>query len=123
MIPQSRLGFHFNFSCGWRVHSFIFQNEAKAKAKHTKVMSEFQKHEAIFLSARTKFEAAQARLHSEDETVAIVETNAKEADKMYQDKIKEVNTLRETFTTEEKERTLKLNELAAKGAGGGCVIC
>ena len=87
-------------------------------------MGEFQKHEAVFLAARTKFEAAQARLQSEDETVAIVRTNAKEAADTLQEKAKEVDGLRVKYTEDEKERAVKLSELAVKGAGSGsCIIC
>ena len=102
----------------------MLQNEAKANAKHTKVMGEFQKHEAVFLAARTKFEAAQARLNSEDETVAIARTHAKEATDSLQEKVREVDDMRVKYTHDEKERTVKRDELAVKGAGsGGCIIC
>jgi hypothetical protein len=87
-------------------------------------MREFQNIEATFLAARTKFEAAQARLHSEDETVAIVRNNAKEATDTLEEKTKEVESLRQKYSTDEKERTVKFNELAAKGANDrGCIIC
>jgi len=87
-------------------------------------MGEFQKHEAVFLAARTKFEAAQARLHSEDETIVIVRDHAKEATDSLQEKTKEVDSLRAKYSSDEKERTVKLDELSAKGAGGGgCIIC
>jgi len=105
-----------------KIQATAVKNEAKANAAHQKVLRRFQKEESIFLAARSKFEAAQAQLTSEEETVEIVRNHAKVATEHLQEKSREVDGLRTMFTLDEKERAVKLNELKAKGVDDGCVI-
>lgn len=81
-------------------------------------MSVFQKHEAVFLAARSKYEAAQSTLSSETETLELNRSNAREATEKMQDKSVEVESLRTMLGVDERERAVKLGELDAAGGGG-----
>ncbi|KAJ6513092.1 hypothetical protein C8R45DRAFT_1088173 [Mycena sanguinolenta] len=88
-------------------------HEAKAQAVYTKALTTFQKHEAAFLAARSKYEASQALLTSNTDALEISRSNAKEATARMQEKSQEVDGLRTMFDVDEKERAVKLGDLAA----------
>ncbi|RDB26318.1 hypothetical protein Hypma_006637 [Hypsizygus marmoreus] len=104
-----------------KVQTLAIRNEARAQAARTKIFADFQKEEALFLAARSKFEAAQSRLNSEDETMEIVRNNAQEATERLQEKAQEVDSLRTMFGVDERERAAKMTEL--EGKHKSCVIC
>lgn len=114
--PQSRYVLTRISSCCSTNRWPSTQSEAKAHTSHTKVLTEFQKLEAIFLAARAKYEAAQARLHSEEETLEIVRNNARDATERLQEKSQEVDSLRTMYGVDERERAAKLAEISAKSA-------
>ncbi|KAG6908676.1 hypothetical protein DXG01_003690 [Tephrocybe rancida] len=99
-------------------------NEAKAHGQRAKLQAEYQKQESLFLAARAKYEAAQARLNSEDEALEIVRNKARDATEKLQDKSQEVDSLRTMFAVDERERAAKLATINGKPqrAGSGCVI-
>ncbi|KAG6862540.1 hypothetical protein C0995_000088 [Termitomyces sp. Mi166 len=100
------------------------QNEAKAHEERKKLQAECQKQESLFLAARARYEAAQARLHSEDETLEIVRNKARDATERLQEKSQEVDSLRTMFAVDERERAAKLAAINEKPqhAGSGCII-
>ena len=75
-------------------------------------MSQFQEAEHAFLAARTKYEAAQAHLHSEEEALERVRKNARDVTERLQQKSQEVDGLRTTYAVDERERATRLAELA-----------
>jgi hypothetical protein len=101
-------------SCLLNIHAS--QREAKAQAAYTKTLSTFQKHEAAFLAARSKYESSQALLTSNTETLEISRNNAREATGSMQDKSQEVDGLRTMFDVDEKERVVKMVELTGKAS-------
>ncbi|KAG5733228.1 hypothetical protein E4T56_gene20871 [Termitomyces sp. T112] len=100
------------------------QNEAKAHEQRKKLQAEYQKQESLFFVARTRYEAAQARLHAEDEALEIVRNKARDATERLQDKSQEVDSLRTMFAVDERERAAKLATINEKPqrSGSGCII-
>jgi hypothetical protein len=88
------------------------QTEEKAHSTHTKMLSQFQQEEKAFLAARSKYEAAQARLHAEEEVLETVRNSGKDLMQRLQEKSQEVDGLRTTYAVDERERAEKLAELA-----------
>ncbi|KAG6851115.1 hypothetical protein H0H93_000995 [Arthromyces matolae] len=101
------------------------KNEARTHEQRKKLQAECQKQETQFLEARAKFEAAQARVHSEEETLEMVREKARDATERLQEKSQEVDSLRTMFSVDERERAAKLaaiNGKATRAKGGGCII-
>jgi chromosome segregation ATPase len=106
------------FVCMISYHPPLFsQAEEKAHSTQTKVLSQFRKEERAILAARTKYEAAQARLQSEEEALERVRSSARDVTKRIQEKSQEVNSLRTTYAVDERERATKLAELAEHSSG------
>lgn len=97
------------------------QREAKVHTTHSKALSVFQKHEAVYLAARTKYETAQAQLNSEAEALDISRSNAREATERMQEKSQEVDSLRTMFGVDARERAAKLDEL--NGGKSSSLFC
>ena len=92
--------------------------EAKTHSAHTKRLSQFQKQTTVFLAARSKYEAAEARLHSEEEALERVKGNARDITEKLQGKSQQVDSLRTMFAVDERERAAKLAEIDEHS--GGC---
>ncbi|KAG5646940.1 hypothetical protein DXG03_001663 [Asterophora parasitica] len=110
-----------------KIQARAIKSEATANASRSKVHAEFQKQEAVYLAARTQFEAVQARLTSEDERVEVVRNNARDAAEKLQEKNQEVNGLRVMYGVDERERAARLAAISgrvndAQPRGGNCVI-
>jgi len=86
--------------------------EERTHTSYTRVLSRFQEEERAFLAARTKYEAAQAYLHSEKEALERVRSSARDVTERLQEKSQEVDGLRATYAVDERERATKLAELA-----------
>ncbi|KAK7050886.1 hypothetical protein VNI00_004998 [Paramarasmius palmivorus] len=78
-----------------------------------KAVQAFQKAETAYLAARTKFETAQALMLAEQDTLDIARNAAVEATTKMQEKSQEVDSLRQTFGVDERERAVKISELTA----------
>ncbi|KAG6890112.1 hypothetical protein C0992_003065 [Termitomyces sp. T32_za158] len=100
------------------------QNEAKAHEERKRLQAKYQKQESLFLAARARYEAAQARLHSEDEGLEIVRNKARDATEKLQEKSQEVDSLRTMFAVDERERAARLASINQKPrrADSGCII-
>ncbi|KAG6812965.1 hypothetical protein H0H92_015084 [Tricholoma furcatifolium] len=103
-----------------------FSNEAKVHEKRQKLQVECQKQEALFMAARAKYEGAQARLKTEDETLEEVRNKARDATERLQEKAQEVDSLRTMFAVDERERAARLASISGPrgggGGNGGCII-
>ncbi|KAG6842356.1 hypothetical protein C0991_010646 [Blastosporella zonata] len=100
-------------------------NEARAHQQRAKLQAEYQKQEKIFLVARAKYDAAHARLNSEEEALDLVRNKARDATEKLQDKSQEVDSLRTMFAVDERERAAKLvaiSEKPQRPGSSGCVI-
>ncbi|KAJ7261825.1 hypothetical protein B0H12DRAFT_1272559 [Mycena haematopus] len=96
-----------------KIQKTAVKREAKAQGAYTKALSMFQKHEAAFLAARSKYETSQVLLTSNTDALEISRSNAKEATSSMQEKSQELDGLRTMFDVDEKERAIKLGDLAA----------
>lgn len=79
-----------------------------------KSLTAFQKYEAAFLAARTKYETAQAQMQSDAETLDITRGNARQATESMQEKSQEIDGLRTMLGVDAREREVKLVELSGK---------
>ncbi|KAG5649666.1 hypothetical protein H0H81_002581 [Sphagnurus paluster] len=106
-----------------KVQAAAVKKEARALTMRNKVQAQFQKQETLFIEARTKFEAAQARLNSEEEAVEDVRSRARDATEKLQEKAQEVDGLRVMYGVDERERSAKLAAITGKSEGSaGCVV-
>ncbi|KAJ3493486.1 hypothetical protein NLJ89_g11008 [Agrocybe chaxingu] len=90
------------------------KNEGRAQANHNKLLGQFKKTEAAYLSAKMKYDTDLAHLKSEEEILETLKNNSREATERMQDKAVEVNALRETLRVDEREREVKLTQLKGK---------
>ena len=91
-----------------------FQAESKAHTLHTTALTALQKQDCAFHAARTKYEAAQAELLALEEALEASRRKAREATETIQDKMREVEELRVQKGVDEREREVKIVELAGK---------
>uniref|UniRef100_A0A0W0FMP9 Dna binding protein ncp1 n=1 Tax=Moniliophthora roreri TaxID=221103 RepID=A0A0W0FMP9_MONRR len=94
-----------------KIQKAAVKREAKCHTAHTKAVTAFQKVEAAYLAARTKYETAQALMVAEQETLDIARNAAIEATAKMQEKSQEVDSLRQTYGVDERERAVKISEL------------
>lgn len=87
------------------------QSEARAHANHTKSLFAFKKTEAAYLNAKLRHDTAMAELAAEDDAIAALKNNSKEATELVQEKSAEVDSLRTTLAVDERERELRLSNL------------
>lgn len=90
------------------------QSEAHVQANHSKLLSIFKKKEALYLDAKRSFEKAGAELNAESETLEMLRANALDATARMQDKAAEVDALRKTLAVDNREREVRLAQLAGK---------
>ncbi|KAK7463490.1 hypothetical protein VKT23_006838 [Stygiomarasmius scandens] len=95
------------------------KREAKAHTAHTKALVAFQKAEAAYLAARTKYETAQAEMNAEMEVLEIARDNAREATERMQEKAQEIDSLRTMLGVDERERQVKIDEIKNLGKKSG----
>ncbi|KAG7089465.1 hypothetical protein E1B28_011150 [Marasmius oreades] len=95
-----------------KIQQAAVKREAKSHTQHTKAVAAFTKAEAAYLEARTKFETAQALMNAEQENLEIARNAAMEATAKMQEKSQEVDSLRQTFGVDERERAVKIGELS-----------
>ncbi|KAF8959498.1 hypothetical protein BDZ97DRAFT_1667013 [Flammula alnicola] len=93
------------------------KSEARLQANHSKQVITFKKSEAAFLSAKMRYDMAQAQLNAEVEALETLRNNAREATERMQDKAAEVDVLRQTLAMDEREREVKLAQLRGPRKG------
>jgi len=100
-----------------RVQKDIVKNIARVQANHSKLLVQARKREAEYLAAKRKFEAAQAALTAEEETLDTLRKEATDATERMQDKSAEVDALRHALAVDERERQVALGQLQGPRKG------
>ncbi|TFK40174.1 hypothetical protein BDQ12DRAFT_734188 [Crucibulum laeve] len=87
------------------------KQEGRAQASHAKVLLSFKKTEAVYLAAKTQYEAALGKLNAEEEALATIRNNAREVTEKMQEKSQEIDGLRTMLNVDERESEVKLAQL------------
>ncbi|THV07301.1 hypothetical protein K435DRAFT_643790 [Dendrothele bispora CBS 962.96] len=102
-----------------KIQKDAVKRESKAHTAHTKSLIAFQKAEAAYLAARTKYETAQAEMNAENEVLEIARDNARDATERMQEKAQEIDSLRTMLGVDERERQVKIDEIKNVGKNVG----
>ncbi|KAI0690143.1 hypothetical protein BC835DRAFT_1281545 [Cytidiella melzeri] len=97
-----------------KIQKSAVKEEAKANASFAQAMRVFHKEELAFLAARARYEKAQAELQGHENARDAARDHASEATEMLQDKNREIEWLRAQKHADDREREVRLRELAGK---------
>ncbi|KAI0750550.1 hypothetical protein BC629DRAFT_1290256 [Irpex lacteus] len=97
-----------------KIQKYAVKEEAKTNAAYAQALKVFHKEELAFLAARAKFERAQADLQCYEDAREAARDHARDATEMLQEKNREIEWLRAQKHADDRERELKLRQLAGK---------
>lgn len=94
-----------------KIQSAAIKREAKAHSKHASALSASHKAESKYLKMKAKFDKAHADATSKEEALEKERENAREVSARTAEKAQEVEKLRTTKATDDRERANKIAEL------------
>ncbi|KAJ3525786.1 hypothetical protein NM688_g8352 [Phlebia brevispora] len=96
-----------------RMQKNSIKEEAKTNASYAQALRIFHKEELDYLSARSKYERAQANLQVYEDAREASRDHAREATEMLQEKNREVEWLRAQKAADDREREAKIRQLTS----------